>query len=220
MSLKALVCSVLALPMFLVTTSLIAAPVTLHYTAEIQTVSGSGWQSGIIGSTVSWTTTYDDASTDMHWYDNGPNGIDDHGAGDDTVNSTFTALSSGDLSFTADATTDVSALFAFVTDPSALVDMSGLSFDNIFEYDGNGRLLLDVQSDKYSLELKYSGVDDSDLVAAFKVYYDDVGTLSSSLVLNNVVASPVPVPAAFWLFSSGLIGLIVRNVRNRLTSVL
>lgn len=214
MSLKALVCCVLAAPLFLATTSLHAAPVTLHYTGEIQTVSGSGWQSSIVGSAVSWTTTYDDASTNMHWYNNGPNGIDDHGTGDDSINMTSTPPLSGVLSFTADAFTDVSALFSLLIDPTALVDVSDISFDNMYEENGDGKLLLDVQSDQYGLELKYLGPSESDLVATFKVYYVDIATPPSSLILHNVVASPVPIPAALWLFSSGLIGLIGRNIRK------
>jgi hypothetical protein len=91
-----------------------------------------------------------------------------------------------------------------------------LSRDSLLDSDTfliNG--LLDVGV--YSLKLTQSGNNWDENLAAFTSGGDaNFGGRTSDFVINSNVA-PVPLPAAVWLFGSGLIGFLWQSKRNHLS---
>lgn len=70
--------------------------------------------------------------------------------------------------------------------------------------------------------LTYFGLPSVDYVGGLNISFSSIGTpavgaaiTSETIFSGNVVNSPVPVPAAVWLFGSGLIGLVGVARRKR-----
>ena len=110
--------------------------------------------------------------------------------------------------------TDVDDIFATGTyDDSVLIAGSGdVSLSNITftvgsatfsEADSLGSIILTLSNNEF-VGLDYSSVDFISITSSF---VGDSNQLAGSWIGSSLSVTPVPVPAAAWLFGSGLIGL-------------
>lgn len=148
-----------------------------------------------------WTSTTTSAYGYTGNYSLNSNGLWDSGLG-----LPYVGLDSlyGDMTFTFDS--PVSSVLAFMNyaAPSPIDGVPSMSI-----YDTNGNLL-----ETHVLSISTPGATDGGEYWGFSQPTADIGSfvLSNSFIvaadLSTATVSAVPVPAASWLFSSGLLGLI------------
>jgi hypothetical protein len=130
---------------------------------------------------------------------------------DGDLNFMFGSLGGGTLAMFDDSDQSYLGL-NLVVDVPGIVGIAGPFANNDhIASNTNGSLTL-TGSDQFILGLNIGGnwLADTSVVSiganAYQVSFDNAGTLVQVDV--RIVAPPVPVPAAVWLFGSGLLGLV------------
>ncbi len=211
------------------TSSSYAGIITEQWQGTIQNVgNNNGFTSGDI---ITWSVTYDNIGRIAHSYNDGLNGIAEYGAGDDTLVSTWCSNPGQlncDLNFNTDTLlSDATIEFGNVFN----VLLANSIFSDFVESDGNNSMSF-VRDDYWggntfsqSGDARSFGSNDVGANWEISGTYNQ-NTLNGSIFLsaNNLAlmsttAATVPVPAALWLFGSGLIGLIGMKRKSSKASI-
>lgn len=84
------------------------------------------------------------------------------------------------------------------------IDMDTYVDTSIQVYDGSGGILLDVAADQNAGYQNFS-VASANGISGFSLFSSN--QIEGNTAIDNVIVTAVPVPAAVWLFGSGLLGL-------------
>jgi hypothetical protein len=129
----------------------------------------------------------------------------------------FLYFTDGDeLKGAADPAVDItfdSIFGASIRDFSMDIDTSSVS-TKIQVYDGLGSIILDSFSDT-AAGFETISLSSMNGISGFSLSSTQLQQIEGNAALDNVVVSTIPVPAAAWLFVSGLIGLIGVARRKR-----
>lgn len=200
--------------------SLIALPsyaslVSVHYTATIIDKS-SQVASFQIGDKIEWGITYNDSGTYATLYNDGMNQIAEQGSGDDTlyrqpcldnVGPSCTSNWSGsEVQVLSDASFNLGSLLSDMKAERLEYAPHTRNWSYIMGYSTDPLVPASqlLQNDWYEMNVARGS-------GSITVITQKAGIpLYNSIIFNSIVAevTPVPVPAATWLFVSGLIGLI------------
>ena len=129
---------------------------------------------------------------------------------DADVNFLFGSLGGGTLAMFDDSDQSYAGLNLTVDVPGIVGITGPFTNNDHIATNSNGTLTL-TGSDQFILGLNIGGnwLTDTAVVStganAFQVSFDNSGTL---VTVDVQIVPPVPVPAAVWLFGSGLIGLV------------
>ena len=218
----------IAISALIFSTSINAAIITETWSFTITSLENTTGYT--VGDTVSFDITYNNTNESMSFYYSGQNGINEWGQGDDTLSrvaclDTYTSqsctqtVSSNDLTLWTDGAlsgldfnmvtnnlltgSSITQPYIPVNEPENVI----ARFSSVTAYSGRSDWLV-IQSGVTSLQSKTSGsyfslygLDSSGTRVQSRVGFDHSGVTISAV-------SSVPVPAAVWLFSSGLIGLV------------
>ena len=214
--LKAVLAGVLATAAPLATAEIITDIWHANITSVVNTSAFS------VGDSVSWTVTYDDASTSSHYYGDGTDGM--AGTADDTLLGAINV--SGTYSFSADTVTDISSIVsqmvAGIADFNSFYDFNSINYDRLYTQATNGRMYNDLVHDHITFFARSDGASTNYL----SLHYNPVGlnNYKSSVIsfgnytIERNVSLPtndgdVPEPSDLSLLMAGLAGL--STVRRR-----
>ena len=131
---------------------------------------------------------------------------------DGDVNFLFANLGGGTLAMFDDTDQNYLGSNLTISAPEIVGFTGPVNANNDFIATGTNGTLNLIGSDQFILGLDTGGgnwITDSAVVSvganAFQVSFDNNGTL---VTVDVQIIPPVPVPAAVWLFGSGLIGLV------------
>lgn len=180
-----------------------AAIVTETWSAEVYEVTGTTAFS--IGDTVSWLVTYDDQSTSMHSWHDGPNLIGQLGSGDDTLNINYMTSSS----IYADADYNFGTIFDDLLGAKTPIDHSNIN-ESRYSYDASLTEhigVLHIDSLEFFFSKNYTNGIEGGHFSRYYAFQDSWNY--STIKITNLSFTPtvVPIPAAAWLFVSALAGL-------------
>jgi hypothetical protein len=195
---------------------LVCSPVNAYLVTE--TWQGSVTYSPVIGAgpyysvgdLVRWSVSYESTSTEMHRYNDGPNGIGELGQGDDSLNTTYSGWSG--YSVMSDATFNFGSIFDNLDSErpaeNLLYDTSPTSFSS---YAVGSEVQQWYQVDHLQFYMRNAA-------AGFHLFAEDSSNdrvYSHYVNLENLTL--VPIPAALPLLGSalGLLGLLGWRNRKR-----
>lgn len=148
---------------------------------------------------------YDDAVRRFTRYGDGPNGIAEFGSGDDTINNT-TNLSSS-YTYTDNVEFVLSSNFYTLFNNFSDTTVENEAWQQLY----SGGTRFQYKADGFLFEFKDNFLGETGIVFIELINYQSykgIATFSDVTMTTSVYTPPVPVPAAVWLFSSGLIGLV------------
>lgn len=156
------------------------------------------------GEVFTATTIYDDAVRRFTRYGDGPNGIAEFGSGDDTIINT-TNLSTS-YTYTDNVEFELSSNFYTLFNNFSDTTVENEAWQQLY-YSGTR---FQYKGDGFMFEFRDNFQGETGIVFIELLnyqYYSGIATFSDVTVTTSVYSPSVPVPAAAWLFISGLIGL-------------
>ncbi len=152
----------------------------------------------VVGDTIQWTVTYDDAGTEMHRFD-------DTGS---NILITYTMPNSS-YSYYSDAVFDFGSIFTEIQNNQTLYDMYGwnASFTTKYQYDPSPSM--SFYDDSFIFVMQ--GSSGFGYATVSINYYGNPANQTINFRTPQLVShttNTVPLPAAAWLFGSGMLGLI------------
>lgn len=197
-----------------------AAPVTELFTVTLPYASGAY----AAGHVFQFTATYDDAGTVMHYYYDGPNGIAEFGAGDDTIYYTYKLSEYPGYSIFSDATI---ASSGFAPQPAGWVpyDVDSYNLTRYYESPDYNYWILDYIADNRQFWIHGYNNSNYGYFSAYDYYFHPEGGTTSGGVYGNGSLlitrtrldgnDPIPEPSTIMLLGAGLAGLAFWRRRAR-----
>jgi hypothetical protein len=192
-----------------------AIPITLNFTVTLPLDSGlysAGHEFGL-------TVTYDDASTLMHRWSDGPNGLAESGGGDDAlIRTEYLANYYGSYTLFSDAQISVSGI---TPPPAGSAPYDAYSENLSYYYEGpSGARYIDITRDSLNAHLHFY----SDGMMHFGVtsYYTNGSAYENSNAIYSgspagvvTVSNDVPEPVTLTLLGIGMVGVGFASRRRR-----
>ena len=157
------------------------------------------------GEVFTATTIYDNAVLQIMQYGDGTNGIAEFGSGDDTINNIINLSSS--YTYTDNVDFELSSNFYTLFNNFNDTTVENEAWQQLlyggtrFQHKGDGFLFEFRDNFQGMTEIVFTEILSNQS-------YRGIATFSDVTMATSVYSPSVPVPAAIWLFSSGLIGLI------------
>lgn len=172
------------------------------------------------GATLNWTVTYDNASTTMHAYDDGPNGIAERGAGDDFAHTSWSIQNDTGFGFLADSYSTLGDSWDTLTGWSEnfqTIDFKTENFDQRFLIYATDNVQNQF-ANEYIYGNAYFGNTDPSLSGGTIWAHSTSGVARSNLYNVSMTAQSVSEPTTLILLGIGIISIAGLHRKTAITA--